>query len=287
MISKILLLPFFNSGYKPNHSCATEYMSRTHKDNLILLSNIPYRDSDIIVNFLSATHGKLSTVIYGARKIGKKTSFSFHPGDIIEVEFKKQENRDFITVLNSNGLLLIDMDRFPYNRFLFHCYFLELAAKIAKPEMPSAELFEMLRINSSIKWHSSTHSVFIGWILWKIIKFGGYQIDLDSCEKCGKNSWKDTHDNERIYRKEVYSLSKNSGRIACKSCIPHPNSGQLITPAMMKLLWIMESSVDFLDFKRDFPTDIVNPLIILLNQYLIQCYEIEPKSLSLFLSSIK
>ncbi len=259
----------------------------TIKEKVFLLSATPYRDSDLVVNFLSVFHGKLSAVIYGGKKIGKKSSFSYHAGDYLEIEIRTQESKDFVQIINTAGLLLLDLEKFPYNRFLFHSYLLELVGRIAQPGNPAEELHEILLINNQLDWIPKESSRFIGWALWQIIKHGGYGIDFHSCAECSRETWQTGKQLEPIFRKESYQLLENSGNLVCGKCRPFDEKDGTLSSAMIKILWLFDSAPDFLQIAPKFPKEIIDPLVLFLNRYLLRCFEIRPKSLSMFLSSLK
>ncbi len=259
-------------------------MTESFKETVVLLSAIQYRDFDLIVNFLSETQGKMTSVIYGGRKINKASSFLYHPGDLLEIEFQKSETREFIKLNNSIGIKLLKLDQFPYDRFLFHSYLLELVGRITKPEMSAKTLFNLLTLNNLLIWEKNTKFTFICWALWQVIIQGGFQLDIVNCGSCDKKIWKIDENQQPVFRKETYQLVKNSGQITCSNCTPNIKSNEIITPAMIKILWIFNSLETKDSIHRLFPQEVIHPLIKILNQYLLQCFEIKPKSLSLFLS---
>ena len=253
------------------------------KEQVYVLTTVPYRDSDLIVNFLSEQSGRLTTVVYGGRKIGKSNSFLFHSGDLVEIEYSKPENRDFIKLQNTNSIQLQKVDSFSYNRFLFHSYLIEIITKITKPELPAHEPFDLLKNYVESGWSQENAFAFISWAIWMTIRAGGYQIDFSQCSECERASWKYGKDQQPSFRKETYFLNKETGKLICSRCQKQPTDAfSVLTPPMIKVLWFFESSRFYSEIFDHFPKNLVTQLAQLLNGYLLLCFEIKPKALEAF-----
>ena len=256
------------------------------KDKVFLLTKTSYKESDLVVNFLSASDGKLSAIVYGGKKIGSKSSFTYHPGDLLEVELRIKENKDFVQLENIHPLALQQIDSFSYNRFIFHSYLLEVVSRITHPGNPAIELFDTLKSNLQLNWISNELRN-ICWIIWQIVKYGGYEIDFQSCAQCHKAIWRSQSPGEVSLRKASYQLIQYSGNLVCNECNPTPENKQIVSPAMIKILWIFEQSQDIAKVSETIPDTYYIHLIKFLNQHLLQSFEISPNSLSMFLSSLK
>ena len=256
------------------------------KDKVFLLTKIPYKDTDLVVNLLSSTEGKLSAIIYGGRKIGSPSSFTYHPGDLLELEYRVRENRDFIHILNIQSIAVHDINAFSYHRFLFHSYLLEIISKITQPGNPGAELFNTLLANLQLNW-ASNEIRNICWIIWQIIKFGGYEIDFQTCSRCNRDIWRLLESGDVVLRKARYQLYKSSGRLVCDQCQPFPNEALIVSTAMIKILWMFENSQDIGIVSEPIPDFYLIRLIKFLNHHLLRSFELTPKSLPLFLSILK
>jgi len=260
---------------------------KTTKEPLFLLSSIPYRDSDLVVNLLSSQHGKLSSVIYSGRKIGKTSSFLFQPGDLLEVEYQVKESNDFVKVINISSIATLSTDKFSYNRFLFHSYLLEVISKISQPGNPSDDLFNILLTNNQCKWKKEKSFYLIGRMIWMLTQHGGFGIDYHTCGKCQRPTMRFNESQTPSFRKENYQFSSNSGALLCDNCTPVTDPEELITPSMLKVMWTMDTDISDHPETVTIPDSIMIEVILCLNRYLIQQYEIKPKSLSLFLGSLK
>ena len=257
------------------------------KDRVFVLSSVPYRGSDLVVNFLSNESGKLAAVLYGGKKLNKSSTFLFQPGDLIELEYEKSENKEFIKVINSNGYSLLKIDQFPYQRFLFHTYLLEISSRISKPELAAFEIYALLLENNRLTWNDTNKVAFMAWSLWKIIQSGGYQVDFSHCSTCQKVTWLMNDSGNPSFRKQEYRLDIQTGNIECRDCVELAKEQFFLNSYMIKILWLYSQANGFSKPLSTLPTNTLLPLIKLLNSYLLRCYEINPKSLGLFLQMIE
>jgi len=259
----------------------------TIKEQVFLLFTTLYREADIIANFLSPENGKLTAVIYGGKRIGKPSSFSYHPGDRLEIEYQVNEGRDFIKVKNTSAVELLKLDDFSYERFLFHSYLLELFGRISHAGNPAAELYEIISQNNHLEWKSPYKLQFILWCLWQTINQEGFALDYHSCCLCERASWQRNPKDQPAFRKEIYQLYQNTGLLVCNRCHATTATRQRISGAMIKVFWMLETYPDFYQQAHGIPPEILLSSIHLINHYLLQSFEVQPNSLPMFLSSLE
>jgi recombinational DNA repair protein (RecF pathway) len=239
------------------------------------------------VNLLSSKNGKLSAVIYNGRKIGKTSSFLYQPGDLLDVEYQVKESADFVRIIKISGNSTLQAQDFTYKRFLFHSYLLEVISKISHPGNPSIELFETLADNNRCSWASNKTLFFMGCLIWQLIQGSGFNIDYHACISCRRQTWRVDNDKGAVFRKENYRFHHNSEAMVCHTCIPITDAQEVITPAMLKVIWILDNTSNNHASSADIPDTIMADVIKCINQYLLQRYEIRPKSLPLFINSLK
>jgi DNA repair protein RecO len=246
---------------------------KIEKESVFILSNTPYRDSDLIVNLLSPNYGLLSATIYGGKKIGKQTSFPFHLGDYIDIDFQIQERNDFIKIYSSQKIVLLDIDRFSYLHFLFHCYFLETIRQIAKPRNPAKDLTAILNNYIKINWQNQYEINQMVFFIYKLIKNIGFGINYDQCLSCFLPTLK-PQQNKTIFRKNMYYLDVIESGLICQSCAQ--NTTNPVTPAMIKLLWLLDEHPAGIYEK--IPMETLISVLKIQNLYLKQTLEIKIKS---------
>lgn len=256
------------------------------KVEVFLISSIPYRSSDLIVSFLSADYGKLTAVVYGGKKVGKSGSFGYQVGDRLLLDCQKFENKDFIKILAHSPLKHNAMISENYNYYLFHCYLHEIVNKMANPEHPERNLFNILNFYQTFTWEASRSKKMIVLLLWRIILHSGLAIHYSTCSSCEKDTFM-KKGNQTIFRKEHYQLLPDSGELRCSDCSGVQLSGQGFTPGMIKLLWMMDNDApSFLD-NANIPSEILVHMTVLFSSYLTDILGVKLHSKELFLKSVK
>ncbi len=255
---------------------------KIENESVFILSNTQYRDSDIIINLLSPTYGLLSATIYGGKKLGKKTSFPYHLGDYIEIDFQIQERNDFIKIFSSQKIVLLDIEHFSYIHFLFHCYFLEVIHRIAKPGNPAEDLTDLLANYVKNNWQNQYEINQMVYYIDKLIKKIGLGINYDQCLSCLQPTWKQRN-GKTIFRKKQYYFDPNESGLICQSCTSSTLNS--INPAMIKLLWILNTIPQ--DIFRTIPLEPMISLLKFQHFYLKQNLEINIKSATTLFSELK
>ena len=259
---------------------------KLYKERVFLLSLAQYREADLIVTFLSPTLGRLAGLIYRGKKIGEKSSFPYHQGDYIEIEFQIQERNEFIKIYSVHAVGRTDIDSLSYDRFLFHCYFLEVVKLISQPKSPEVELSDLIRFYSEQSWQKQTKYNLIAAVLWHLIAIGGYAIRFETCAVCRRETLRIDGGETVAIRKQNYSLDLDAGEIACFDCRPAPVKGAALSSAMIKVLWLMNRSLSAKVLQYAIPESVIKPVIRLLNRYMLRCFDINPKSAAMFIASI-
>lgn len=255
---------------------------KIEKESVFILSSTSYRDSDLIITLLSPNYGLLSATIYGGKKIGKQTSFPYHLGDYIDIDFQIQERNDFIKIYSSQKVVLLDVERFSYLHFLFHCYFLETIRHIAKPGNPARELTSLLNDYVKIIWQNQFEINQMVYFTDRLIKNIGFGIEYDYCQSCFQPTWK-RNKNQSIFRKKQYYLNIFESGLICQSCVSKATTP--ISSAMIKLFWILDE-----DPQKIFKTIPKEPMISVLNiyhLYLTQTLEIKIKSAEMLFAELQ
>lgn len=259
---------------------------KMHKEAVFLLSLTPYRGSDLIVTLLSPKFGRLAGLIYGGKKIGNKSSFPYHPGDYIEIEFQIQERNEFVKIYSVNAVRLVDVETLVYDRFLFHCYFLEVAKLISQPKSPETELTDLIGFYLKQRWDRETKYNLMTAILWRLIVIGGYAIRFGMCSVCRRETLRVGEDKTAVLRKQSYSLLPDAGEIVCLRCLPSPNRETVLSSSMIKVLWLANGSLSADLLSRPIPENVVKPTIKLLSRYMLRSFDIKPKSAAMFVASL-
>ncbi|MGK0290399.1 MAG: DNA repair protein RecO [bacterium] len=256
--------------------------NRFYNEEVFLLSQTPYRSSDLIVTFLSPQHGQITGIIYQAKKT--KKGFSCNLGEKILLEYQHQEHKEFIQIQNFQTSLFIDSEKISYHRFVIHSYFLEVIKKITVSDDSALQFFHILDNNLAFHWNSKSPLLLVLWFLSKLLMYGGFQIRYDDCASCNQPTMIKKEKNVQ-FRKQQYKLHHEFGELYCFDCSSFSNAD--FTPAMIKLLWLTQNADHPNQLPENIPTTVIQNLIDQLNQYSLEKFEIRPKSLPLFLQVIK
>lgn len=261
------------------------------KERVFLIYTTAYRDYDLIATFLSVERGKLQAMIYGARRPRSKNSFSSQIGDFVELEYEEKSNKSMVQVLTLFPVRQNNFDGFSYPRFLFHSYLHELVWKLVHPDDPAPILYNLL-----LEYHQFPEKEeqgllrFITWSIGKFLTHAGVCPNYNECLQCREATLKWQGGVEPSFRKNIYFFSSEKGGMICKRCSGkeqyYITGGKIFTPAMIKTLWLMDYHTSIRNFPLEIPTEVLVPLIKALNVFLLEQFHINPKSLSLFLSSL-
>ena len=251
-----------------------------------MTSSTPYRSADLIVSFLSEDFGKMTSVIYGGKKVGKSSSFGCQVGDRLQLDCQKFENKEFIKVNSLSLLKHNDKISADYHHYLFHCYLHEMTNRMAHPEHPERNLFGILDIYQNFDWDSERSNNLIVLLMWKIIVHSGLGIQYSSCSGCGKQTFLNKG-KTTVFRKESYLLFPNSGELRCSACSGLQLTGETFTGGMVKLLWLMDRDISSFLENSKIPKEILVQLIVIFCGYLTEVLGGDLRSKDLFLHSLK
>ena len=111
----------------------------------IVLRKTKLTETSLIVTWLSETHGKLKTVVKGARR--PKSRFAgiidlFHQ---CEIQFARSRRSELHILREAVLIEAHEMIRFDYDRLATAAYFAELIDLVTEPEHASPELYDLFR----------------------------------------------------------------------------------------------------------------------------------------------
>lgn len=257
------------------------------KVKVFMIASTPYRSADIITSFLSREYGKMTSIIYGGKRVGQKNSFGCQIGDMLTLDCQKFENKEFVKI-TSHTLLKHNSDiSSDYKQYLFHCYLHELVNRLAHPEHPENNLYDILDIYQNFKWNTKTCYHLIALLLWKIILHSGLGINYTCCSGCGKKSYSQNKGSSTIFRKESYLLLPDSGEIRCSNCAPLRPNGHLLSAPMIKIIWLMDSDETAYTNNLKIPVEMLIELIHIFSHYTSGAVTGKIKSQQLFLQVLK
>lgn len=178
------------------------------KDEALVLSKIPYGESDRIVRLFTMTNGKISAIAKGGGKSQKRFMNTLEPFNHIKIEYFKKQNKAMARIENAD---LIESNRGIEKSLKGFCtasFFAEFADRLTKDGEKNKDLFYVLKcIFMNVK-DPGFGSLEIIANLLNILKVTGFMPNFKSCVYCGR----EVPDEEKVF------FSKERGGILCKAC---------------------------------------------------------------------
>ena len=172
---------------------ATGRARETLESNALLLRSIPYGESDLITQFLTARYGRLSAMVRGGARSRKRAGGAFEPFHTISVrlddpggELLGLREADIVTVRVGLVTSLAAMDA--GGRIL------RWARALCPPRTPEPEVFATLtasldaldRLASEGEPSGATISALVAWAGLRLLAGAGFGLELDACIACGR-----------------------------------------------------------------------------------------------------
>ena len=116
------------------------------KDKVIVLKQIPFNESDLIIHALSPKGALISFIAKGAVKSKRRfTGGVLEPGHFIGVDYRKSRSSDLHFLCNAWFLKRFSAIRADYDRLSLALHFLSLVEKVSQAGTEdSADLFNLL-----------------------------------------------------------------------------------------------------------------------------------------------
>lgn len=151
----------------------------------IVLRTFSLGEGDLLVSFLSRTHGRLRGVAAGARKPKSRFGSTLEPLSYVRIWFFERENRDLVR-LNQCDLIESFMDA---QRDYSSSVALALASEVTEAVLGEKEAAEpnfrlLLLAARAIKSGTKLSLVLAYFTLWTV-RLGGWLPRLDRCGRCG------------------------------------------------------------------------------------------------------
>lgn len=133
----------------------------------IVLNQIKYSDSSIIVNLLSRNYGRTAIIVKACR--GKKSAVKanmFFPLNIIEVDLYYKQNRSLQTLKNADSIYMLNDISTNIYKTCITQFLAEIIQKSVKEETPNYDVFSfieksILTLEKSVLSASNFHVAFL------------------------------------------------------------------------------------------------------------------------------
>lgn len=151
----------------------------------IVLRGFPLGEGDLLVSFLSRTHGRLRGVAARARRPKSRFGSTLEPLSYIRIWFYERETRELVRI-NQCELIESFLDvQSDYAAALALALASEVTeAVLAEREAADANFRLLLLAARALKAHVRTPLVLAYFSLW-VVRLGGWLPQLDRCGLCG------------------------------------------------------------------------------------------------------
>jgi DNA repair protein RecO (recombination protein O) len=230
-------------------------MVSINKNEAIVLRKTKFRESSLIVQLYTREHGKISSLVKGARspksKIGSKVDLINH----VEVIFYQKEERDLhlltqVNLINPFNRIKNDLEKLKYASAV--C---ELILNLIPENEESDKIFRgSLKILNLINNSENNEVVLFAQFLLFFVKEIGYEINFNECSNCGKI----------IDNPANIAFSYSSG-IICEECNQDKMISFQLTEELFNLFKCLTSKIEIKSVKKDYFLTVIT----LLEKYLI------------------
>ncbi len=194
-------------------------------------------ESDLLVTFFTREKGKLKGIAKGAKRSKKRFFNCLDLFCLVLMEMEKRKNRD-ISFLHSCKLIQpFNRIREDYRAFVLASYMIELADILFPVGVPDESMFCILESSLNMLQEKQNYEFILTNYEAKAMFIGGYGINLDRCQNCG-----------RAYQGKgngVFLAYK--GGIICLNCIKNVRPLLTLEPDTINTLKTLQSPFSSLD----------------------------------------
>jgi len=194
-------------------------VSELYRDTGVVLRTYKLRESDRIVVFHTAEHGKVRAVAKGVRKTKSKFGARLEPMSHVRLLLYRGRELDIVTqaeAVEPLSPMLSSLDRASQGLAA-----IEAVDQLSLEREPNPQLYRML-VGVLRTIASSPSPLNVAAFYWKLLASEGLRPELDQCVRCG----------ETEPETQFVAFDLNEGGVLCRSC----RSGQAISPGALTIL---------------------------------------------------
>lgn len=146
------------------------------KSKALVLHNVKYSDTSLVVTMFTETHGRQSFMVQGVYK--KKSRFPptlFQPLTILNLELSYSNKRELQRIKEATISIPFQSIPFDYKKATVALFLSEILYKSLREEVPNTQMFSFLE--NSIHFMDTTHEEIANFHLWFLLnlsKFLGF-----------------------------------------------------------------------------------------------------------------
>jgi len=194
-------------------------MKELYRDTGVVLRTYKLRESDRIVVFHTAEHGKVRAVAKGVRKTKSRFGARLEPMSHVNLLLYRGRELDIVNqaeAVESLSPMLSSLDRASQGLAV-----VEAVDQLSLEREPNLQLYRML-VGVLRTIATSPSPLNVAAFYWKLLAGEGMGPELDRCLRCGETEPTTT----------FVAFDLNEGGVLCRTC----RSGQAISPDALDIL---------------------------------------------------
>jgi DNA repair protein RecO (recombination protein O) len=189
---------------------APKPMRLSHNTPAIILRARPYGESDKIVSFLTANHGKITGIAKGAKRSRKRFVNSLEPFSLVQLCFQDRPHSNLVFILASDLLLGFKNLVSSLEKIAVASYLVEITDGLIGERDENPLVFHHLKNGLNFLENNRGSLIFLTAFELKLLRLAGYQPSLNRCKQCAREL------DGRLSGR--WHFSPTDGAIFCQSC---------------------------------------------------------------------
>lgn len=229
-------------------------MSEIIKTKAVVIKKLDYGDTSKIATFFTEDHGKISAIIKGARSPKSKMGSVVDILNTIQIVYYKKAGRDIQLIKSADLIshysnLKSDLDKLKYASAVA-----ELLLNLTLEDESHPKLYKgTVRILDLMNESGDPAEYYFVKFLIFFLKETGYELQLDRCSICGKQT----------EQGQPYDFTYNSG-IVCSECSNDQLISYKFTSELFKLLFCLSRRNNECNYTKND----INKLIFFFEKYI-------------------
>lgn len=152
----------------------------------VVLSAMPYKEKDKLINIFSVELGKITAILKGVNSSNAKLKFAGQAFCFAKFELAKSNSKDFYTVKGAELFETFFDITTDYDKYSCGLAMLEVSSAIMKPNIISESLFlTLIKSLQNITYNGIDHYLSLLKFITNTLDIIGYALNFDKCDNCG------------------------------------------------------------------------------------------------------
>lgn len=176
--------------------------------NAVVLRTVPFGDSDLVVNLLVRSQGRVGAFARGARKSSRRYLSAIEPFCVLSVEYADRPRSELsdlkgVSLVESHPSLRADLVRMAHAG-----YATELVRELTQERQPNDPMYELIVGFYDVLDRQGASSLVLRSLEMGAVMAAGLAPSLDGCVRCGVDASRDP----------ASTFDVVAGGVACARC---------------------------------------------------------------------